>query len=477
LESWIEFGRGPLFRIAFAVMLLGLARIFVLTIIGVLEAYGRSPDKIVNWSEVRKQTIAWLFPVNRLWRQRPVYSTISFLFHVGLLLVPVFLAAHVLLWKRAVGFGWPALPQRWANDLTVMVVMAGVALFLGRVLDPGRRKLSRRQDLAWPLLLVAPFITGYVQSNLAIGARTYDAMMLAHVYSADLIMLLIPFTKIAHCVLVPLSQVVTAVAWKFPAGAGDRVAATLGYADRPTWIKDARLSPPTTAVGVPRLAARITYSLVFITVAALGFGLLHVVAAGSRRVEPTPVHQARGGDVLWIDGNLDGFGVAFKHAEHMTREGVEQPCVQCHHMNVPGEEETACSRCHRDMYLPSDSFRHDWHASPAGGRLGCYQCHAKGQVRTAATSVACDKCHKNLIPAGASIKVKQYRAVAYTEAMHRLCIGCHVKKAKENKKPEMTRCAWCHMDRRDVIDARGVALRRRGLMGQEVVLPPGEAGR
>ena len=30
--------------------------------------------------------------------------------------------------------------------------------------------------------------------------------MLLHVYSADLIMLLIPFTKIAHCVLAPLSQ-------------------------------------------------------------------------------------------------------------------------------------------------------------------------------------------------------------------------------------------------------------------------------
>ena len=57
--------------------------------------------------------------------------------------------------------------------------------------------------------------------------------MLLHVYAADLILVMIPFTKIAHCVLAPLSQIVTAVAWKFPAGAGDRVAATLGYAGRP----------------------------------------------------------------------------------------------------------------------------------------------------------------------------------------------------------------------------------------------------
>ena len=52
--------------------------------------------------------------------------------------------------------------------------------------------------------------------------------MLVHVYAGDLIMLMIPFTKIAHCVLMPLSQLVTSIAWKFPAGAGDRVAGDTG---------------------------------------------------------------------------------------------------------------------------------------------------------------------------------------------------------------------------------------------------------
>ena len=64
MESWIEFGRGPLFRIAFSLMLLGLLRAVALTAIGIAEAYRQSPDKIVNWREVRKQTFAWLFPVN-----------------------------------------------------------------------------------------------------------------------------------------------------------------------------------------------------------------------------------------------------------------------------------------------------------------------------------------------------------------------------------------------------------------------------
>jgi hypothetical protein len=47
--------------------------------------------------------------------------------------------------------------------------------------------------------------------------------------------------------------VVTAVAWKFVPGAGARVAATLGYADHPTWATGARSSnaPPAPAPPPP----------------------------------------------------------------------------------------------------------------------------------------------------------------------------------------------------------------------------------
>jgi len=244
LESWIEFGRGPLFRLAFTLMLLGLSRVFLLTIVGIAEAYRRNSDRIVPWREIAKQTLAWLFPVRRLWRKRPFYSTASFLFHVGLLLVPFFLAAHVRLWQRSTSLAWPALPQKAADWLTLLVIVTGLALFGGRVFHRASRALSRRQDYMWPLLLVVPFVTGFICSNAALRPGTYQTLMLFHVYSADLIMLMIPFTKIAHCVLTPLSQAVTAVSWKFVPGAGDKVAATLGYAERPTWVAKSRLGAP-----------------------------------------------------------------------------------------------------------------------------------------------------------------------------------------------------------------------------------------
>ncbi len=242
MEAWIEFGRGPLFRLAFSVMVLGLLRVFVLTAVGIGEAYRRNSDRILPWKEIGRQTLGWLVPLGRLCRQRPVYSLTSFLFHVGLLSTPFFLAAHVLLWRRSVGFAWSAFPQQIADYLTLLTIAAGIGLFFGRTLHRGARALSRFQDYLWPLLLVWPFATGYICSHAAIGPKAYQVSMLLHVYSADLIMALIPFTKVAHCVLAPLSQLVTAVSWKFVPGAGDRVAATLGYADLPNWLPAARLA-------------------------------------------------------------------------------------------------------------------------------------------------------------------------------------------------------------------------------------------
>ncbi|NQU04886.1 MAG: hypothetical protein HQ568_02245 [Calditrichaeota bacterium] len=247
MEAWLEFGRGPLFRISFTLMVLGLLRIIILQIVGMIEAYNRSSDKIVPWGDLWKKTFFWLIPIFSIWRKRPVYSLISVLFHIGLILVPLFLAAHVLMWKGSVGFGWFQISQSWADILTLVVIITGPLLFLMRVLNKDSRFLSRAQDFILPLLLTIPFITGYVCVNSSISATGYQVMMFFHLYVGNLLMIMVPFTKIAHCVLMPFSQFVTGVGWKFPKGAGDKIIATLGYAEKPTWFDEPRIGIATDA--------------------------------------------------------------------------------------------------------------------------------------------------------------------------------------------------------------------------------------
>ena len=57
---------------------------------------------------------------------------------------------------------------------------------------------------------------------------TYQVMLLIHVLSAELIFVLIPFSKIAHCVLIPFSQLVSDLGWRFPPTAGKDLAKALG---------------------------------------------------------------------------------------------------------------------------------------------------------------------------------------------------------------------------------------------------------
>jgi len=250
MQEWISLGRGPLFRLAFSLMVLGSLRLVLVQLLGAAEAYRRNPDRIVAWREVIRQTFAWMVPLGRLWEQRPVYSTISFLFHVGLIGTPLLLAAHILLWQRSVGLSWPAMPQVWADRLTLLTIGTGLALLLIRLLDAPTRALSGPQDYGWLVLLVTPSVTGYVCANAPVGPKTYHLMMLIHVYAGDLIMALIPFSKIAHCALAPLSQTVSALAWKFVPGAGDKIIATLGRAGMPSYVATGRAQTAAGTVAV-----------------------------------------------------------------------------------------------------------------------------------------------------------------------------------------------------------------------------------
>ena len=233
METTLEFVRGPLFRLTFAILLLGLARLFFLELAGMIAAYLKAGDKNIPWGATFKKTVAWLLPVRRVWHVRPIYSVISVLFHLGLLVTPIFLFAHVQLWKTSIGIGWWTLSPAVADWLTIAAIVFGLALFVGRVGSQAARSISRPQDYLWPLILIVPFISGFLCSNVMLSPSLYQILMLVHVLSAEVIFVMIPFTKIAHCILMPLSQTVSALAWKFPARVDDDVCTTLNKKGAP----------------------------------------------------------------------------------------------------------------------------------------------------------------------------------------------------------------------------------------------------
>lgn len=198
-------------------------------------------------------------------------------------------------------------------------------------------------------------------------------------------------------------------------------------------------------LGSPRVANRTVYSLIFVISLALGFALISNDRLQSKNVKDISASPARGGEVLFIDGNRDSFGVTFSHVDHIRRQKGADSCAICHHMNMPLDHNSNCSSCHRKMYMTYDAFQHDWHASPGGANIACNTCHAQDMARTAENTKKCDDCHSDLIPEHASITVKQYRALSYTDALHGTCVDCHRKEASQDEsKEKLALCAACH---------------------------------
>ncbi len=227
-----------------------------------------------------------------------------------------------------------------------------------------------------------------------------------------------------------------------------------------------------TWLGVPIVAARTMYSLAFIIAAAAGFALITPEPVNGRGLDPQPAHHARGGDVLWIDANLDGYGVAFPHASHESLPGGNNPCARCHHMNMPLDQNTECSECHQDLYQTSDAFRHEWHSSPDGGDVACYECHPNGELRQAETAKQCSECHPDLIPEGATHEVTQYEAVGYVQALHQNCIGCHAEFAEMTGMDMFARCTYCHVEQQDRPELEHLKVRTDVVAAPRTVLPP-----
>lgn len=198
-------------------------------------------------------------------------------------------------------------------------------------------------------------------------------------------------------------------------------------------------------LGSPLMAAGTRYSLAFVFSFAIGFALIPDTKIHSEGAETIPVVRARGGDTLFVDGNFNNYGVTFKHLLHTEITKNEQGCATCHHMNIPLDKNSGCWECHKKMFTPTDIFNHDWHSSAAGAAIPCRVCHPAGQQRRMETAKKCDACHLDLFVQNSPVKADGYMAVAYTDAMHTLCVPCHVKKATElADKPDLGLCPACH---------------------------------
>jgi len=190
-----------------------------------------------------------------------------------------------------------------------------------------------------------------------------------------------------------------------------------------------------------RKAAKV-YSFLF--VAALAFGL--TVAPKTEPAVKTHAVRAVGAGILSMGPGPRR--VYFDHKKHQDEAGGTKSCALCHHLHQKGDVGTPCVICHKNMFLASDIFNHDAHIAALHGNASCAKCHGEGQPLQVTPSKKCSECHtKDLMALNPVVTTFDKKwAPSYKDAMHKMCIPCHVTKAADRKVnlPNLGRCGACH---------------------------------
>lgn len=200
-----DFLAGPLLALALLIFAGGLAwraSAYVRGLDWRLErvAYGYGEGrgfKGALWSVIK-----WLVPFGTHgWRQQPYVTVAFFLFHLGVVITPLFLAGHMVVMREALGFSLPALSVGLGDFLSVCGVVGAIMLLLRRVALPEVRFLSNWQD--WTLLALCLFVMG---SGMMARYGMGSSWILWHIFSGELVLVLAPFTKLSHIVLFFMSR-------------------------------------------------------------------------------------------------------------------------------------------------------------------------------------------------------------------------------------------------------------------------------
>jgi len=125
----------------------------------------------------------------------PVFMAITVVFHVLLLLLPVFVVGHSILLDDYFGFGLPAFSETTTDNLTVLFLMLAGFFFFRRIFVAKVRSVTTYRDwIAW-LAPTAPFLTGFLAYHQYFD---YETVLYLHIICGELMLVAIPFTKLAH---------------------------------------------------------------------------------------------------------------------------------------------------------------------------------------------------------------------------------------------------------------------------------------
>jgi nitrate reductase gamma subunit len=202
----LEFARGPALQAAIAIFVFGtLFRIFSLFLLFRTRDASEGSPRERPAAVAAAREIAWRFWPRSAYRNRTLFALLNgYVMHVGLALVVFFLLPHILFFESLFGLSWPSLPNNVIFGIAVITIASMVAALVIRLLSPVQRIISTFDDYFSWFVTFLPLATG-LAAAAHLGAR-YETLLAIHLLSVALLLIWLPFGKLAHFFLVFVSR-------------------------------------------------------------------------------------------------------------------------------------------------------------------------------------------------------------------------------------------------------------------------------
>lgn len=191
----LTFARGSALNWALSIFVLGVVlRLFETFGLGRKAdlARARSDTPGSGWRTMFTRSM----PAPGMLKRDSVTYIGGYVFHFGLFVAIFFLAAHIAFFRSMTGLAWPSLPTALVDAVVVAAMVALVVVLAHRLNSRVKRMLSGFGDyLAWTVTLL-PLLTGYLSYHHLLFE--YTLMLALHLFSVELLLVLLPFTKLFH---------------------------------------------------------------------------------------------------------------------------------------------------------------------------------------------------------------------------------------------------------------------------------------
>jgi nitrate reductase gamma subunit len=129
-------------------------------------------------------------------KRSPVSYIGGYIFHIGLAIIVFLGAPHILLITSLTGLSWPALPAQFIGLASVVTMAAMVLMLVDRINKPVKRFLSTFEDwFTWAVTFL-PVLTGWMAVQHLL--LPYTLMLALHILSVEILLVVLPFTKLFH---------------------------------------------------------------------------------------------------------------------------------------------------------------------------------------------------------------------------------------------------------------------------------------